>query len=175
MGLTAVYAPIHVGAHDGHSAYVRPLVAMGAGASAGPQISRVSRARYGARATGLACCVAGAVALSASALLLPGRGPVLGATGLVIAQLCAWGIVSVLIGERQVQLQGEEFVNDTVWCRAGGALGAVAGSWLALSLDAASAPSVALWVGAAAYALLAVYLRGGEEEPADPRDRRRQE
>ena len=162
MGLTAVYAPIHVGAHDGHSAYVRPLVAMGAGASAGPQISRVSRARYGARATGLACCVAGAVALSASALLLPGRGPVLGATGLVIAQLCAWGIVSVLIGERQVQLQGEEFVNDT-------------GSWLALSLDAASAPSVALWVGAAAYALLAVYLRGGEEEPADPRDRRRQE
>lgn len=37
MGLTAVYAPIHVGAHDGHSAYVRPLVAMGAGASAGPR------------------------------------------------------------------------------------------------------------------------------------------
>ena len=50
-----------------------------------------------------------------------------------------------------MQPQGEEFVNDTVWCRAGGAL------------------------GAAAYALLAVYLRGGEEEPADPRDRRRQE
>lgn len=81
----------------------------------------------------------------------------------------------MLIGERQVQPQGEEFVNDTVWCRADGALGAVAGSWPALSLDAASAPSVALWLGAAAYALLAVYLRGGEEEPADPRDRRRQE
>ena len=69
-----------------------------------------------------------------------------------------------------MQPQGEEFVNDTVWCRAGGALGAVAGSWPALSLDAASAPSVA-----AAYALLAVDLRGGEEEPTDPRDRRRQE
>ena len=74
-----------------------------------------------------------------------------------------------------MQPQGEEFVNDTVRCRADGALGAVAGSWPALSLDAASAPSVALWLGAAAYALLAVYLRGGEEEPTDPRDRRRQE
>ena len=109
MGLTAVYAPIHVGAHDGHSAYVRPLVAMGAGASAGPQISRVSRARYGARATGLACCVGRAVALSASALLLPDAAPVLGATGLVIAQLCAWGIVERAdSGSGRCQLQGEE-------------------------------------------------------------------
>ncbi len=158
VGLAGTYVVVFIGTRYGHGAYVWVLVATGIGATVGPQLARAGRTAVGGTTTVTGCALAGALALLLGAVFLPAGNLPVGATGLVIAQTCLWGVGSALIGERQVQLSGRAFVEDTAWCQAAGALGAVAGSWAALGLRAATAPAWALGIASLTLALLAGYV-----------------
>lgn len=157
-GMAGTYVVVFIGTHYGHTAYVWVLVATGVGATVGPQLARVGRTAVGGTTTVSGCALAGAFALLLAAVFLPAGSLLAGASGLVIAEACLWGVGSALIGERQVQLGGRDFVEDTVWCQAAGALGAVVGSWAALGLRAATAPAWALGIASLTLALLAGYV-----------------
>lgn len=157
-GLAGTYVLVFIGTRYGHDAYVWVLVATGIGATVGPQLARVGRGAAGGTVTVTGCALAGALALLLSAVFLPAGNLLAGATALVIAEACLWGLGSALIGERQVQLSGRDFVEDTVWCQAAGALGAVVGSWAALAMRTTASPVWTLRTASLMLVLLAAYV-----------------
>ncbi|MDU0349420.1 MFS transporter [Actinomyces sp. MRS3W] len=157
-GLAGAYVAVFIGTRYGHGAYVWVLVATGVGATVGPQIARAGRRAAGGGTTVIGCALTGAAMLLVGAVFLPAGSLLVGAAGLVIAEACLWGLGSALIGERQVQLRGRDFVEDTVWCQAAGALGAVVGSWAALGLRATVSPVWALGTASLMLTALAAYV-----------------
>ncbi|MCR2052402.1 MFS transporter [Actinomyces bowdenii] len=183
--LAGSYVLIHIGQARGQGPYLAVLVMVGLGATAGPQLTRLARQVLSARAAGTtataaadaAAQAAGAAGLGAAmsvtaAALLAGACLALapsastmsfwaGSVMLAIAQMASWALVTLLIGQRQVTLVGQRFLDATAWAQGAGALGGIAGGWSAIALSTTADPRPALIGAALVYAALSAYLRWG--------------
>lgn len=162
MSMAGGYVLINVGTARGHNAYTVVLVAMGLGATTGPQLARLARGRFGTVPSLTAVLVVAAAGLAGSALLLPTTLFWAGAALLVTAETCSWSLGTLLIGGRQIALKGQQFLDATAWAQGAGALGGVLGSWAALALGTTTNPRPALLIAAAVYAALALHVRLGD-------------
>ena len=80
---------------------------------------------------------------------------------LAIVQMASWALAALLIGQRQVTLAGQRFLDATAWAQGAGALGGIAGGWSAIALSTTADPRPALLGAALAYAALSAYLWWG--------------
>ena len=183
--LAGSYVLIHIGQTRGQGPYLAVLVMVGLGATAGPQLTRLARQVLSARAAGTtataaadaAAQAAGAADLGAAmsvtaAALLAGACPALapsastmsfwaGSVMLAAAAMASWALVTLLIGQRQVTLVGQRFLDATAWAQGAGALGGIAGGWSAIALSTTADPRPALIGAALVYAALSAYLWWG--------------
>ncbi|RRD30810.1 MFS transporter [Actinomyces bowdenii] len=183
--LAGSYVLIHIGQARGQGPYLAVLVMVGLGATAGPQVTRLARQAASARADGdaaiadagataqatsaaglgVAMAITAAALLTGACLTLAPSAPTTSfwaaAVMLAIAQMASWALATLLIGQRQVTLVGQRFLDATAWSQGAGALGGIAGGWSAIALSTTADPRPALIGAALVYAVLSAYLWWG--------------
>ncbi|MBO3723723.1 MFS transporter [Actinomyces bowdenii] len=183
--LAGSYVLIHIGQARGQGPYLAVLITVGLGATAGPQVTRLAGQVLSARADGdaaiadagataqatsaaglgVAMAITAAALLTGACLTLAPSAPTTSfwaaAVMLAIAQMASWALATLLIGQRQVTLVGQRFLDATAWSQGAGALGGIAGGWSAIALSTTADPRPALIGAALVYAVLSAYLWWG--------------
>ncbi|BDA64761.1 MFS transporter [Actinomyces capricornis] len=182
--LAGSYVLIHIGQARGQGPYLAVLIMVGLGATAGPQVTRLARRALSARAAatatggddvaaqsagaaglGAAMAITAAALLSSACLALAPSAPTTslwaGSVMLAAVAMASWALATLLIGQRQVTLAGQRFLDATAWAQGAGALGGIAGGWSAIALSTTADPRPALIGAALVYAALSAYLWWG--------------
>lgn len=182
--LAGSYVLIHIGQARGQGPYLAVLIMVGLGATAGPQVTRLARRALSARAAatatggddvaaqsagaaglGAAMAITAAALLSSACLAFAPSAPTTsmwaGSVMLAAAAMASWALATLLIGQRQVTLAGQRFLDATAWAQGAGALGGIAGGWSAIALSTTADPRPALIGAALVYAALSAYLWWG--------------
>lgn len=162
-GIASTYTLVYIGTDFGKTVFIVTLILSGLAATVGPQLGRLLRKSLSAKT------LLGTYSTLMAVLLL---GMTIGVTSpstfvtcKVLYSLVSSMFISLMIGTRQIVLRGELFQHATTLSQGISATGSILGVWIALALDASSAPRFSLLCGAVCLSILTFYvLSVGKED-----------
>lgn len=153
--IASTYTLVYIGTHFGETAFIAALILSGLAATVGPQIGRSLRQR-------VRMDILLVVYTALMALLLIGMA--IGSSSVIIFLACrtlysllSSAFISFVIGTRQVILRGELFQHATTLSQGISAAAGILGVWVALLLNAETAPFASLSCGAGCFGIIALY------------------